>query len=143
MLNARENITLPLTISGEKPDEGWVDKVVARRRAGRPARHRPSELSGGQQQRVAIARALHLPANGSLRRRADRESRLEDRPEILQLLRESVDSRSRRWSWSRTTAGGGDRHRVLFLADGQIVRELGEATSHDVVEAMEQLDGQQ
>ena len=52
MLNARENITLPLTIAGEKPDEGWVAKVVDDVGLGDRLDHRPSELSGGQQQRV-------------------------------------------------------------------------------------------
>ena len=58
MLTAEENITLPLTISGQKPDEGWVEKVVADVGLGDRLEHRPAELSGGQQQRVAIARAL-------------------------------------------------------------------------------------
>ena len=59
MLNAEENVVLPLSIAGEKPDKAWLDDA-ARRRWASPsgARHRPSELSGGQQQRVAIARAL-------------------------------------------------------------------------------------
>ena len=58
MLDAKENILLPLTIAGEKPDDGWFDKVVSDVGLKDRLSHRPSELSGGQQQRVAIARAL-------------------------------------------------------------------------------------
>src|SRR6478736_6583981 len=58
MLTAKENILLPLSLAGEKPDSAWVDDLT--RKVGLASRltHRPSELSGGQQQRVAIARAL-------------------------------------------------------------------------------------
>ena len=57
-LNALDNILLPLTIAGRKPDPGVVDGVVQITGIGDRLRHRPSELSGGQQQRVAAARAL-------------------------------------------------------------------------------------
>jgi putative ABC transport system ATP-binding protein len=58
MLDARENILLPLTISGEKPEDGWFDQLVKDVGLSDRLAHRPSELSGGQQQRVAIARAI-------------------------------------------------------------------------------------
>src|SRR5215213_8986094 len=55
MLTAKENILLPLSIAGEKPDPGWFDELTAKVGLGERLKHRPSELSGGQQQRVAIA----------------------------------------------------------------------------------------
>jgi len=58
MLDARENMELPLAIAGERPDSEWFDQVVEQTRLGDRLTHRPSELSGGQQQRVAIARAI-------------------------------------------------------------------------------------
>ena len=58
MLNAEENIRLPLSIAGEKPDPEWFGELMERVGLGPRRKHRPSELSGGQQQRVAIARAL-------------------------------------------------------------------------------------
>ena len=58
MLNAKENILLPLRSPGEKPETGWFDQVVSDVGLGDRLTHRPAELSGGQQQRVAIARAL-------------------------------------------------------------------------------------
>ena len=75
-LSAEENILLPLSIAGRKPDRQWFDTVIdtvgLRDRLG----HRPSQLSGGQQQRVACARALVAASRGGLRRRADRQPRL-------------------------------------------------------------------
>ncbi len=58
MLNAEENVVLPLSIAGERPDRAWLTELLDKMGLEDRRRHRPSELSGGQQQRVAIARAL-------------------------------------------------------------------------------------
>src|SRR5438552_2482759 len=58
MLTAEENVTLPLSIAGEKPEKGWVNELLDKIGIADRRTHRPAELSGGQQQRVAIARAL-------------------------------------------------------------------------------------
>ena len=78
-LTAAENITLPATLAGRKPDAAWFDHVVDTVGLATDSRHRPSELSGGQQQRVAVARALVAPAADHLRRRADGQPRLAHR----------------------------------------------------------------
>jgi len=57
-LTAKENIVLPLTLAGRRPDDEWIDHVVDTVGLRNRLKHRPSELSGGQQQRVAVARAL-------------------------------------------------------------------------------------
>src|SRR3954452_4093823 len=57
-LNALENITLPQSLAGRKPNQAWLDTIVETVHLGDRLKHRPSELSGGQQQRVAVARAL-------------------------------------------------------------------------------------
>jgi ABC-type polar amino acid transport system ATPase subunit len=57
-LTAEENILLPLSIAGKKPDPQFFEQLVDRVGLKERRTHRPSELSGGQQQRVAIARAL-------------------------------------------------------------------------------------
>ena len=77
-LTAIENITLPLTLAGRKPDRDWLQSVIDTVGLGDRVQHRPSELSGGQQQRVAVARALGQPPGDHLRRRADRQPRLPD-----------------------------------------------------------------
>ena len=91
VLTAEENIVLPLTLAGRKPDKEWHDTLIAAVGLGDRLTHRPSELSGGQQQRVAVARALiHRPAvvfadepTGNL------DSTSSD--EVLKLLRQAVD----------------------------------------------------
>jgi ABC transporter/FtsX-like permease family len=58
VLNAEENILLPLSIAGRKPDREWFDRLVDTVGIRDWLSHRPAEMSGGQQQRVAVARAL-------------------------------------------------------------------------------------
>src|SRR5436190_2403992 len=58
MLTAEDNVLLPLSIAGEKPDRAWLDELLGATGLADRRTHRPAELSGGQQQRVAIARAL-------------------------------------------------------------------------------------
>jgi putative ABC transport system ATP-binding protein len=142
MLNARENITLPLTIAGEKPEAGWVEKVVDDVGLSDRLDHRPSELSGGQQQRVAIARALVSRPTVLF---ADEPTGNLDSAtggEILQLLRASVDTHEQTTVMvTHEPRAASIADRILFLADGLIVREMHGATAHEVVEAMEQLGG--
>ena len=78
MLSAEENITLPLDLSGEKAEKGWLDELIGKVGLDDRRRHRPSELSGGQQQRVAIARALVSKPTDPVRGRAHGQPRLED-----------------------------------------------------------------
>jgi putative ABC transport system ATP-binding protein len=140
MLTARENITLPLTISGEKPEEGWVEKVVADVGLSDRLSHRPAELSGGQQQRVAIARALVSKPTVLF---ADEPTGNLDSAtghEILQLLRASVDAIGQTTVMVTHDARAASiADRILFLADGLVVREMREASAHEVVQAMEDL----
>jgi putative ABC transport system ATP-binding protein len=140
MLTAEENILLPLSIAGEKVDRAWFDELLQRTGLGERKSHRPSELSGGQQQRVAIARALVSRPTVVF---ADEPTGNLDSAtggEILELMRESVEG------FGQTTvvvthdarvASIADR--ILFIADGRIVKDMGKATAHDVVAAMEEL----
>ena len=141
MLTARENVVLPLTIAGEKPDPAYFDELIARVGLTDRLTHRPAELSGGQQQRVAIARALvSRPTvifadepTGNLDSRTSRE--------ILELMRGSVDE------YGQTTVMvTHDAHaaamadRVLFLADGEIVKETGRTTQGEILQIIDSLD---
>ena len=60
MFTAEQNILMPLTLAGDKPDHAWFDLLVDTLGLKQRLNHRPNELSGGQQQRVAIARALNM-----------------------------------------------------------------------------------
>ena len=140
MLNARENVLLPLTIAGTTPDDAWFDELI--KQVGLEGRltHRPAELSGGQQQRVAIARALvSRPTvvfadepTGNLDSRTSNE--------ILTLLRNSVDNYGQTTVMVTHDARAAEMaDRILILADGLIARELPRSNARDILLAMEEL----
>jgi putative ABC transport system ATP-binding protein len=140
MLTAQENVVLPLSLAGEKPDKAWVDELTTKVGLTDRLSHRPSELSGGQQQRVAIARAL--VARPTVMFADEPTGNLDSTTsgEILELLRDSVTS------FGQTTVMvTHDAHaaaiadRVLFLADGQIVKDLGPSTAIEILQAMEEV----
>jgi putative ABC transport system ATP-binding protein len=140
MLTAEQNIVLPLSIAGEKPERDWVDEVIAKVGLSDRRTHRPSELSGGQQQRVAIARALiSRPTilfadepTGNL------DSTTSD--EILALLRESVDTLGQTTLMvTHDASAAAIADRILFLDDGSIVEDVEGLSEHDVMETMEGL----
>jgi putative ABC transport system ATP-binding protein len=124
VLSAEENVLLPLTIAGRKPDRAWVRELVEAVQLQDRLHHRPSELSGGQQQRVAIARALvHKPAvvfadepTGNL----DSTSSAE----VLALLRHAVDALGQTVVMvTHDAAAAAYADRLLVLADGRIVHD--------------------
>jgi len=140
MLTAKENILLPLTIAGEKPDDGWVDQVVHDVGLSDRLGHRPAELSGGQQQRVAIARALVSRPTVLFADEPTGNLDSATGQEILQLLRDAVDQREQTIVMvTHDPRAASIADRILFLDDGLIVREMHGASSHDVVEAMEEI----
>ena len=140
MLTAAENIVLPLRLAGGKPDQDWFDELVEKVGLGDRLTHRPSELSGGQQQRVAIARAL--VSRPSVMFADEPTGNLDSTTggEILALLRDSVDTLGQ-----TTVMVTHDAHaaaiadRVLFLADGNIVRDLGRSTAHEILATLEEM----
>jgi putative ABC transport system ATP-binding protein len=140
-LTAKENITLPLDIAGRDVDQDWFDTVVDTVGLRDRLSHRPSELSGGQQQRVACARALvSKPAivfadepTGNLDSRASAE--------ILGFLQSSVrDFGQSIVIVTHDPVAAGYADRVLFLADGEIVDEMGKPTADSVLERMKGFD---
>ena len=138
MLTAAENVVLPLTLAGRKPDADWVRELTDRVGLTNRLGHRPSELSGGQQQRVAIARAL--VSRPTIMFADEPTGNLDSRTsgEILTLLRSMVSDLGQ-----TTVMVTHDAHaaaiadRVLFLADGEIVRDLGPSDAHTILETLE------
>ncbi|MBA2641936.1 MAG: ABC transporter ATP-binding protein [Actinobacteria bacterium] len=140
MLTAEENITLPLAIAGEKPDKEWLAKIVGDVGLGDRLSHRPAELSGGQQQRVAIARALVSRPTVLFADEPTGNLDSQTGGEILELLRRSVDEYGQTIVMVTHDARAASMaHRVLFLADGTIVRELGECDTHRILEVLEEV----
>jgi putative ABC transport system ATP-binding protein len=142
MLTAKENIVLPLSIAGQKADPAWLEQLTTTVGLQDRLSHRPSELSGGQQQRVAIARAL--VSKPTVMFADEPTGNLDSRTgsEILGLLRESVDS------YGQTTVmvthdphAAAIADRILFLADGQIVKDVGPSTTAQILAALEEVTG--
>src|ERR671937_796674 len=142
MLTAEENVALPLSIAGEKPDPKWMKELLDRIGLSDRRTHRPAELSGGQQQRVAIGRAL--VSRPTIVFADEPTGNLDSKTsgEILELMRDSVDT------YGQTTVmvthdprAAAIADRILFLDDGLIVREARNISTHEVISAMEELTG--
>ncbi|WP_237405856.1 ABC transporter ATP-binding protein [Streptomyces sp. M2CJ-2] len=140
-LNALENITLPMDIAGQKPDERWLAQVIDTLGLRNRLKHRPAQLSGGQQQRVACARAL--ASRPELIFADEPTGNLDSRAglEVLGFLREAVD-RLNQTVVMVTHDPGAASHSdlVLFLADGRIVDEMRRPTAEAVLERMKRFD---
>ncbi len=140
MLTAEENVVLPLSIAGEKPDRAWIDELLRETGLADRRRHRPSELSGGQQQRVAIARALVSRPTVVFADEPTGNLDSATSEEILDLLQRSATSYGQtivmvtHEPYAAAIAG-----RILFLADGLIVRDLGGSSAADVLAVMNEL----
>jgi putative ABC transport system ATP-binding protein len=141
MLTAEENILLPLTIAGRKPERAFFSKLVATVGLSDRLGHRPAELSGGQQQRVAVARALvSRPAvlfadepTGNLDSKTSGE--------VLALLRDSVDELGQTIIMVTHDAGAASTaDRILFLHDGEIVLDCGKITRDEIYDVIKYLE---
>ena len=141
-LTAAENITLPLALAGRRVDTEWFDLVIDVVGLRDRLSHRPSQLSGGQQQRVAAARALISrpeiifadEPTGHLDSRASAE--------LLNFLRLAVDEFEQTIvlvTHDPLAASRADR--IVFLADGQVIDEMGAPTAERVIEHMKHLGG--
>jgi putative ABC transport system ATP-binding protein len=136
-LTAEENITLPGRIAGDRPRRAWLDEVIASVGLGERRAHRPAQLSGGQQQRVAIARALL--ARPTVMFADEPTGNLDSRSgaEILELMRRSADDYGQTTvmvTHDATAATIADR--IVFLADGRIVRTQGPSSQTEVLDAL-------
>jgi putative ABC transport system ATP-binding protein len=140
MLTAEENVTLPLSIAGEKPDKSWLDELLGRTGLSGRRSHRPSELSGGEQQRVAITRALITRPTILFADEPTGNLDSKTGGEILDLVRSSVDSYGQTIVMVTHEARAAlIADRILFLADGNIVKELKGASTEDVLGVMSHL----
>jgi putative ABC transport system ATP-binding protein len=141
VLTAEENLVLPLSIAGRKPDQAWVDQLIQTVGLEDRRTHRPSELSGGQQQRVAVARALvSKPAvvfadepTGNLDSKASAD--------VLRLLRHAVDDFGQTVIMvTHDPAAAAHADRLITLRDGSIVNDGAPGSADEVIELMKTID---
>jgi putative ABC transport system ATP-binding protein len=140
MLNAEENVLLPISIAGEKVDRKWADELMQQIGLADRRSHRPAELSGGQQQRVAIGRALVTRPTIVFADEPTGNLDSKTSGEILELLERSVRELEQTIVMvTHDARAAAIADRVLFLDDGLIVREAHDISAHDIVAAMEEL----
>jgi putative ABC transport system ATP-binding protein len=137
VLNAEENMLLPLSIAGRKPERQWVAQLMETIGIADRRTHRPAELSGGQQQRVAIARALvSRPAvvfadepTGNLDSKTSEE--------VLNLLRRAVDEFGQSVVIVTHDAGAASyADRVVLLVDGRVVHDGAAGGADEILDLM-------
>jgi putative ABC transport system ATP-binding protein len=140
VLTAEENVVLPLSIAGAKPDPDWIERLITTVGLGDRRTHRPAELSGGQQQRVAVARALaSKPAvifadepTGNLDSKSSEE--------VLQLLRQSVDELGQSVVMvTHDPEAASHADRLIVLRDGLVVHDAQAGSADEVIELMKEV----
>jgi putative ABC transport system ATP-binding protein len=140
VLTAEENVVLPLSIAGVKPDPDWIEQLITTIGLGDRRTHRPAELSGGQQQRVAVARALaSKPAvifadepTGNLDSKSSEE--------VLQLLRQSVDELGQSVVMvTHDPEAASHADRLIVLRDGLVVHDAQAGSADEVIELMKEV----
>jgi putative ABC transport system ATP-binding protein len=137
MLSAEENVLLPLSIAGEKPDPVFFEGLLERVGLTDRRSHRPSELSGGQQQRVAIARALVTKPTVVFADEPTGNLDSKTGTGILDLLRSSAEELGQTMVMVTHDASAAViADRILFLADGRIVEELPRSGAPEILAAM-------
>jgi putative ABC transport system ATP-binding protein len=142
MLTAEENIVLPLSIAGEKPDPAFFADLIGKVGLADRLTHRPAELSGGQQQRVAVARGL--VSRPTVLFADEPTGNLDSKTghEILELMRDSVDAYGQTMVMvTHDPRAAAIADRVLFLADGLIVKEMPRSSEGDILAAINDLVG--
>jgi putative ABC transport system ATP-binding protein len=136
-LTARENILLPLSLAGRRPDQAWFDQVVDAVGLGDRLGHRPSQLSGGQQQRVACARALVSRPRIVFADEPTGNLDSTSSGEILAFLRRSVDEFGQTVVMvTHDAVAASYCDRVVFLADGRVVDEIAHPDREQVLAHM-------
>jgi putative ABC transport system ATP-binding protein len=139
-LTAHENVVLPLTLGGKKPNRVWVEELARSLGIADRLEHRPAELSGGQQQRVATARAL--VTRPDLIFADEPTGNLDSRSatELLTQIRRAVDEYHQTVVMvTHDPRAAAYADRVLFLADGRVVRELLAPTADRVLDTIREL----
>jgi putative ABC transport system ATP-binding protein len=140
VLNARENITLPLMLAGKQVDGAWFDTLIEAIGLGDRLTHRPAELSGGQQQRVAIARALVARPDVVFADEPTGNLDSKSAHEVLELLRRAADDFGQTVIMVTHDAGAASTaDRVVMLRDGGVVHDGASDSAEGLLDLMKQV----
>ena len=136
-LNALENITLPIDLSGNKVDTEWIDQVTEVVNLSDRLKHKPNELSGGQQQRVAVSRALASKPNIIFADEPTGNLDSKTGNEILDFMRlATADLNQTIVMVTHDPVAASYSDRVIFLEDGKVSGEIIEPTADSVIDQM-------
>ena len=140
VLSAEENITLPLSLAGRKPEEGRLEQLIEAVGLGDRLSHRPAELSGGQQQRVAIARALVSKPSVVFADEPTGNLDSKSSEEVLALLRRAVDDFGQTVVMvTHDAQAAATADRVVVLVDGRVIRDERATSAEGVLDLMKQI----
>ncbi len=139
-LDAYENIVLPMTLAGAKPDRNWLASVIDTVGLADRLSHRPSQLSGGQQQRVAVARALASRPRVIFADEPTGNLDSHSGGEVLSFLRDAVDRIGQTVVMvTHDPVAAAHADEILFLADGRLVDQMVSPTAEAVLERMKEI----
>jgi putative ABC transport system ATP-binding protein len=137
VLTAEENMTLPLSIAGRKPDPEWISQLIDKVGLGDRLTHRPAELSGGQQQRVAVARALASKPTVVFADEPTGNLDSHSSEEVLELLRGAVDEFGQTVVMvTHDPEAASYADRLIVLRDGLVVHDAAAGSASEVIELM-------
>ena len=133
-LTAEENITLPSSIAGRKPEEKWVEQVIEAMDIGDRLGHRPNELSGGQQQRVAAARAMASKPEVIFADEPSGNLDSKSSKELLVFMKSIVEDLNQTIVMvTHDPYAASYAQRVIMLKDGEIANDLDNPTQEEIV----------
>jgi len=132
MLDAKENVALPLTFQGMNKKERLEKAVKILDMVGLPKHknHLPNQLSGGQQQRVGVARALVVDPDIIFADEPTGNLDSKTSKEIMQLMQEVVHKQNKTLvmvTHDNQLAEYADR--VFHIIDGKIVKIVDNRTN--------------
>mgnify|MGYP000189458539 CR=1 FL=1 len=137
MFTAEQNILMPLTLAGAKPDRQWLRLLVETLGLKERLNHRPNELSGGQQQRVAIARALITKPKLVFADEPTGNLDSVSSAEVLSFLKRSVNELDQTIIMvTHDAVAASYADRALVFADGQIVADVSKPTADQMSELL-------
>ncbi len=137
MFTAEQNILMPLTLAGDKPDHAWFDLLVDTLGLKQRLNHRPNELSGGQQQRVAIARALITKPKLVFADEPTGNLDSVSSAEVLGFLKRSVNELGQTIVMvTHDAVAASYADRAIVFADGQIVADEANPTAETMNELL-------